>query len=63
MKAFVIVVALASVAFMAAQASPVDSDKILDCLTNPCLTVPGVGKLKGTKKVRTECHVAKQLRP
>ena len=50
MKAFVIVLALAAAAV---QASPVENDKILDCITNPCLTVPGVGKLKGTKKVST----------
>lgn len=53
MKGFVIVIALAALAALACHASPVENEKILDCLTNPCLTVPGVGKLKGTKKVRS----------
>ena len=52
MKLLLIASLFASLAFMKASASPVDGEKILDCLTNPCLTVPGVGKLKGTKKVR-----------
>ena len=48
MKFILVLACVASLAF----ANPIDEDhKILDCLTNPCITVPGVGKLKGTKKV------------
>ena len=52
MKSFTILAILSTLAFLQAFGSPVDNDKIFDCITNPCLTVPGVGKLKGTKKVR-----------
>jgi hypothetical protein len=49
MKFFLVL--LACVAGLAV-ANPIDEDsKLLDCITNPCITVPGVGKLKGTKKV------------
>jgi hypothetical protein len=44
---------LATLVCLQALATPVQDDKILDCITNPCITVPGVGKLKGTKKVRS----------
>jgi len=44
--------AVFSVCLAIACSSPAPTNKgILDCLTNPCLNVPGVGKLKGTKKV------------
>jgi hypothetical protein len=52
MKSLTILAFLSTLAFLQAFGSPLENDKILDCITNPCLTVPGVGKLKGTKKVR-----------
>jgi hypothetical protein len=46
----IILLVLATLAI--GSASPTSGNKgIFDCLTNPCLNVPGVGKLKGTKKV------------
>ena len=51
MKLLFVLASLASLACLQALANPVQDEKLFDCITNPCITVPGVGKLKGTKKV------------
>jgi hypothetical protein len=59
MKLLFVWASLAALVCLQALANPAQDDKILDCITNPCITVPGVGKLKGTKKVRSIFYIYK----